>query len=179
MTDTCVNCGIPLSQDDQFCSSCGTKRSIASLARQVYEPYSKGVTPMYAIEQTKSYIKMLGLVELAFGIVTLVIIAITAIMLSFLLSPEFLQSVGAEMPTDMHLNLNWLIGLVGVILLLIGISAVIDIIGGALLLKQKKAGKVITYISAILSIMNVPIGTAYAIGAFWILSRPETDQILR
>ena len=175
MTDTCSNCGTPLSQDDQFCSSCGTKRGIA---RQVYEPYSEGVPPMYAIEQTKSYIKMLGLVELAFGIVTLFIIAITGIMLSLLLSPEFLQSVGAEMPTNMHLNLNWLSGIVGVILILVGISAVIDIIGGTLLLKQKKAGKIITYISAVFSIMNVPIGTAYAIGAFWILSRPETDQIL-
>ena len=65
------------------------------------------------------------------------------------------------------------------ILILVGISGIIDIIGGTLLLQQKKSGKIITYISAIFRFMNVPIGTIYAIGAFWILSKPETDQILQ
>ena len=119
------------------------------------------------------------MVELAFGVVTLFGIAIAALVLSLFLSPEFLQSVGAEMPTNMHLNLNFLYAIIMGILILVGISAIIDIIGGTLLLRQKKAGKIFTYISAVLSIMNVPIGTAYAIGAFWVLTKPETDQILR
>lgn len=176
MTNTCGNCGTQLSQDDLFCSSCGAKRG---LAKQAHEPYSKGEYPKYYIEQTRSYIKLLGMVELAFGVVTLFGIAIAALVLSLFLSPEFFQSVGAEMPTNMHLNLDLLFAIVMGILILVGISAIIDIIGGTLLLRQKKAGKIFTYISAVLSIMNVPIGTAYAIGAFWVLTKPETDQILR
>jgi hypothetical protein len=173
MTKTCVNCGTGLNQDDQFCSSCGVKQG---KAQEAYTPYSK-VPPMYAIEETKGYIKLLGLVELAFGIVTLFGIAIATLVMSFFLSPEFFQNVGAEMPTS--INFGFITTLIWGLLLLVGISGIIDIIGGILLLQQKKSGKIFTYISAVFSLVNVPIGTLYAIGAFWILSKPETDQILR
>jgi hypothetical protein len=173
MKKTCVNCGTTLNQDDQFCSSCGVKQS---KAQEAYTPYSK-VPPMYAIEQTKSYIKLLGMVELAFGFVTLFGIAIAALVMSFFLSPEFFQSVGAEIPT--YINFNFIFILIWGLLIFVGISGIIDIIGGTLLLQQKKSGKIFTYISAVFSLLNVPIGTVYAIGAFWILSKPETDQILR
>ena len=173
MTKTCVNCGTGLNQDDQFCSSCGVKQG---KAQEAYSPYSK-VPPMYALEQTRSYIKLLGMIELAFGLVTLFGIAIAALVMSFFLSPEFFQSVGAEIPTS--INFNFIFILIWALLLLVGISGIIDIICGTLLLQQKKSGKIFTYISALFSLLNVPIGTAYAIGAFWILSKPETDEILR
>jgi hypothetical protein len=173
MTKTCVNCGTDLDQDAQFCSSCGVKKV---KAQEAYQPYSK-VPPMYAIEETKNYIKMLGLVELAFGIVTVFGIAIAALVLNFFLSPEFLQGVGTEIPS--YINFTFITSLIWVLLLFVGISGIIDIIGGTLLLQQKKSGKIFTYISAVLSLVNVPVGTLYAIGAFWILSKPETDQILK
>ena len=175
MTKTCVNCGTGLNQDDQFCSSCGVKQG---KAQEAYTPYSK-VPPMYALEQTRSYIKLLGMVELAFGIVTLIGIAIAALVLSFILSPEFFQYIGKEIPTNFPISLNLLFAIIRGILFLVAVSAVIDIVGGTLLLQEKKSGKIFTYISAVFSFMNVPIGTAYAIGAFWILSKPETDQILK
>ena len=102
---------------------------------------------------------------------------IATLVMSLFLSPEFFQSVGAEIPT--YINLNFIFILIWGLLILVGISGIIDIIGGTLLLQQKKSGKIFTYISAVFSLLNVPIGTAYAIGAFWILSKPETDQILR
>ncbi len=176
MTKTCGNCGTVTHQDDQYCSSCGAKYGIA---KQVYQSYSKADSPLYVIEQTKSYIRLLGMIELAFGIVTLFGITIGAMVLSLFLSPEFFQSVGAEIPSNISINLNSLFAIIWIILILIGISSIIDIIGGTLLLQQKKSGKIFTYISAVFSLLNVPIGTAYAIGAFWILSKPETDEILR
>jgi len=179
MTITCVNCGTVLNQGDQFCSSCGTKQGIAKQAYNPYQPYSRTEPPIYVIEQTRSYIKLLGMVELAFGIVTLIGIAIAALVLSFILSPEFFQYIGKEIPTNFPISLNLLFAIIRGILFLVAVSAVIDIVGGTLLLQEKKSGKIFTYISAVFSFMNVPIGTAYAIGAFWILSKPETDQILK
>ena len=175
MSVSCVNCGTPLNQDDQFCSSCGARQGVA---KQVYKPYSQAEPPMYVIEQTRSYIKLLGMVELAFGIVTLFAIALAALLMSIFLSPEFLQIIEAEIHSSIPFNLDTLIAIIWVLLLLVGISGIIDIIGGALLLQEKKSGKIFTYISAVCSMLNVPIGTAYAVGAFWILSKPETDQIL-
>jgi hypothetical protein len=118
------------------------------------------------------------MVELAFGIVTVFGIALAALVMRIILSPEFIQIIEAEIHTSIPFNLDVLINIIWALLLLVGITGIIDIIGGILLLQEKKTGKIFTYISAVCSMLNVPIGTAYAIGAFWILSKPETDQIL-
>ena len=175
MKKTCVNCGTPLNEDDQYCSFCGARQGIG---KQAYKLYPQAEPPMYVIEQTRSYIRVLGLVELAFGIVTVFGIALAAVVMSIILSPEFIQIIEAEIDSSIPINLNTLFAIVWAILLLVGITGIIDIIGGVLLLQEKKSGKIFTYISAICSMLNVPIGTAYAVGAFWILSKPETDQIL-
>lgn len=171
----CQQCGTVIKPDDKFCSSCGAK---VDVIEQRYQPYAPQ-PPGYAVEQTKQYIKILGLVELSFGIISLFIILIVGLILGIVLSPEFLHSVGTEIPTDMSINLTSILTIVWVLLAIVGISSVIDIIGGVLLLQQKKSGKIFTYISAILSLLNVPIGTFYAIGAFWVLTKPETDEILK
>jgi len=65
--------------------------------------------------------------------------------MSIILSPEFIQIIEAEIHTSIPFNLNMLITIIWALLLLIGITGIIDIIGGALLLQEKKSGKIWVY----------------------------------
>ncbi len=170
----CTNCGTEINTNDKFCPSCGGPQGVD---KPIYQPYSTS-QPMYALEQTRQHIKILGMVELAFGIITIVIVCIAIPILSIVLSPEFLQSAGEEISPDRESVLSMVRFILGVIFVFIGFSGIIDIIGGTLLLRKKKSGKIFTYISAVFSLLNIPIGTIYAVGAFWVLTKPETDHIL-
>lgn len=61
---------------------------------------------------------------------------------------------------------------------IIGTLAVLALLGGTRLLKMRRSGKVLTYVVAALSLLNLPIGTAYGIYAFVILSNAKTDALL-
>jgi hypothetical protein len=172
----CTKCGVEVNQTDQYCSSCGEQLGAKKV---VYQPYSASPDPTYALEQVRQHIKILGLVELSFGIITLFGIAIAAIVMTIVLSPEFYHLIETQASAEIPFDLSLLFNIIWVILLLVGISGIIDIIGGILLINQKRSGRIITYISAVLSFLNFPIGTIYAIGAFWVLTKPETDQILK
>lgn len=172
----CTNCGAETNPDDRFCSSCGNPQRGS---KPVYQSYSTHPHAIYALEETKQHIKLLGMVELSFGILTIFIVSIAYLALSTFITPGFLHTVGAEIPSDVPFRIELLFSFIKGLLVLIGLSAVIDIIGGILLLQQKKSGKIFTYISAVFSFLNFPIGTIYAVGAFWVLSKPETDQILK
>jgi hypothetical protein len=58
------------------------------------------------------------------------------------------------------------------------LAAVLAFIGGIGLLKRKSWSWSLVYILACMSLLNVPLGTAIAIYALWVLTRPATAQSL-
>jgi hypothetical protein len=64
---------------------------------------------------------------------------------------------------------------IGSILLTIGVA---KLICGWGLLVRKKWSRVFAIILAILSLINIPFGTALGIYALWILFKPEAEQLL-
>jgi len=67
--------------------------------------------------------------------------------------------------------LGWIAGFGATLFLMILAFPVLEIIGGALLLKGSPAGKVITLIFSVLGLINIPIGTAIGIYSLWALLR--------
>jgi hypothetical protein len=56
--------------------------------------------------------------------------------------------------------------------------AVLAILGGMRLLKHRRSGRTLSYVAAALSLLSFPLGTAFGVYAFIILTRPETDLLL-
>jgi hypothetical protein len=72
--------------------------------------------------------------------------------------------------------------IVSIVVTVIAIIALVrgipDIICGAGLLAQRKWSRVFGIIMAVISIFEVPIGTALGIYGLWVLFKPETQQLL-
>ncbi len=65
--------------------------------------------------------------------------------------------------------------LVGSVIALLGVPGLIAGIG---LLKRRAWAKVWTLVVAVLSLVNVPIGTVFGIYAIWVMTRPQIDTVL-
>ncbi len=66
----------------------------------------------------------------------------------------------------------------GVFAVVVAILALPQLLAGIGLHKRKNWGRILTFIVAALSILNLPIGTAYGIYAFWALTRPGIEDVL-
>lgn len=64
------------------------------------------------------------------------------------------------------------------IVALLAALAIVALIGGFRLLHHRRSGRTLTYVSAALSLVSFPLGTAFGVYAFIILTRPETDRLL-
>jgi hypothetical protein len=120
------------------------------------------------------HVKVIAILELVWGILA----AIGAVFAVFVFSAgsALFRSVG-EQPgagwlADVSAALGFLITAVLVAL------AVVAILGATRLLALKRSGRTLTYVSAALSLLSFPIGTAFGIYAFVILTRPDTDRLL-
>ena len=56
--------------------------------------------------------------------------------------------------------------------------ALTGIIGGVGLLKRKAWARVVAMIFAVVSLLNIPIGTAFGVYAIWVLRTDETTSLL-
>lgn len=65
-----------------------------------------------------------------------------------------------------------------VLAVLLGAAAVLALLGGTRLLHHRRSGRTLTYVCAAGSALSFPVGTAFAIYAFLILTKPETDHVL-
>lgn len=65
--------------------------------------------------------------------------------------------------------------LVGSVIALLGVPGLIAGIG---LLKRRAWAKVWTLVVAVLSLINIPIGTVFGIYAIWVMTRPQIDTVL-
>lgn len=65
---------------------------------------------------------------------------------------------------------------VGLVIVLLAVPGIVSAIG---LLKREPWAKVWTLVVAALSLLNVPVGTAFGIYALWVMTRPETDAALQ
>jgi hypothetical protein len=69
--------------------------------------------------------------------------------------------------------LGWIAGFGVALLLLLMAFPVLEIVGGVLLLGGSAAGRIITIVFSILSLINIPIGTAIGAYSLWALLREQ------
>lgn len=72
-----------------------------------------------------------------------------------------------------------LIGTAGLFMgLFIAALGVPGTVAGIGLLQRRSWAKVWTIIVAVLNLLNIPFGTIFGIYALWVVTRPETDDVL-
>jgi hypothetical protein len=67
--------------------------------------------------------------------------------------------------------LAWIAGFGVTLLLFVLVFPVLEIVGGAMLLKGSTAGRVITIVFSILELINIPFGTIIGLYSLWALLR--------
>jgi hypothetical protein len=118
-----------------------------------------------------THLKVIAVLEIVWGV--LAAVGALFILMAFSIGAGVTGSVGAPG------FVPGLIATFGVFLVvLVGGLAALALVGGTRLLKLRRSGKVPTYITAALSLLSFPIGTAFAVYAFIILTRPDTDRLL-
>jgi hypothetical protein len=71
-----------------------------------------------------------------------------------------------------------IVGIIGVcIFLVMLLIALPGLIGGYFLMQYKPWARILIIVLSALDLLNVPIGTALGIYGFWVLLKPETEQL--
>lgn len=159
----CPKCGEKAKFDDIFCQTCGT--ALMSPER----PKTK---------QLMSYIQIIGIVEIVLGIFGLIgaaFIGFFAYILPRIIELEEVQSELSEPIRSEIFNFVWMLLLLIAVLLVI--YAIASIWFGIRLLQYKNSGRIGTMIIGALSIINIPLGTAFGLAALYILTKPEVEAL--
>lgn len=145
----CDHCGAKLPSGASFCTSCG--KSLVALM-----PPKRGIA---------GHIRLLGILWVAYG-------ALHAL-------PGFLIVTIGEavlLPADVPAFVHAIVGVIGGIFLVMGSASVI--VGVGLLMRQAWA-RVASIVVAILSLPNMPLGTALGIYNLWALLPADHEQEYR
>lgn len=122
-----------------------------------------------------THVKVVAILEIVWG--ALMAIGAVFALFVFTTGAALFQTASEEAE-----EAEWLagasLGLGLIIALVLGTLAAIALVGGVKLLNHKRLGKTLTFVSAALSLLNFPVGTAYGIYAIVILTRPETERLL-
>ena len=128
-------------------------------------------TPPPARNPMEGHLKAIAVLNLVFGGFTA--LGALAILIAFLVGSAVAGGT-AKVPW-----LSALLAGLGILLVvLVAIVAALFFAAGGLLLKRRPAGKVLAFITAILMLPGIPLGTAFGVYSLVILTRPETAALL-
>ena len=177
----CKTCGVYLDSDSgNFCPSCGSslnsktevKQSSSGMYQNPNLHYTYDSSPEYRISQLKSYVKILGIVQVIIGLFTLF-----GSLVLFLVRNVAMRNTGTlnqQEAQGFYMGMGLLLG-IGAIMAIFAIFAIISGIG---LLYHKKWSKISTMIIAALVIVSFPIGTIFGATSFYYLTKPEIKDVL-
>jgi hypothetical protein len=136
------------------------------------------VTRPSRLESYKGYIQILGVVEIVFGVLALLIgflILALAPLMYYIVRSGILEDVESQ---AMLLKVAPFISVIlGGVALLILAYAVVSIISGKRLMKYENSGRIGTMVIGALNLFNIPFGTIFGIAALYVLSQPEVEQL--
>ncbi|MHA2365290.1 MAG: zinc-ribbon domain-containing protein [Candidatus Hodarchaeales archaeon] len=178
----CPNCGDYVKPDELFCQSCGTALSKSTTASTQqghsttsYHPSSPTSVTQKSIEEAKSYIQIIGTIEIVFGILAIFIGLLMGLIAFFV--PALILTDSSTGTEDQEIVAAFLFILLFVFAILFLIHGIIQIYFGNALMKYKKSGRTVTMINGAIHLVNMPIGTAFGVFALFVLTKPEVEQL--
>ncbi|HZY62866.1 MAG TPA: zinc ribbon domain-containing protein [Edaphobacter sp.] len=171
----CQSCGTPIAIGSRFCPKCG-----AQVAAPVPPP--QPMYPMYPPRPPRVLrnLQILGILWCIFGAYRIVagLIAITVLRMS---SWSHYHYGFWGWHSNVFFWPPWMDGLLPLVFLISGATAVLAFIAGFGLLSRRSWARVLAIVLAILALLKFPLGTALGIYTLWVLapaqSRAEYDSI--
>ena len=117
------------------------------------------------------HLDLLGLLSIVMGAFT-----VAASLAGFAFA-TFATSLFAPM-SEVPMLGGVLVTMFGLMFLAGVVTGVLGIVGGADLRARRGRGRVLVMIFAVLSLISVPVGTAYGVYALWVLTRPGVEGAL-
>jgi len=148
----CDGCGTALQPGQSFCSGCG-KQIMAGMQTHVRE------------DRVRQHIRLLGILWLAMSAMNAVGGVAVIIVAHTLFGPR-----GISGPP---LFLQPLLTFVGILILA---KAAIGFFSGWGLLRRQPWARMLTIVLAILSLFNIPFGTALGVYSLWVLLPAESER---
>ena len=115
----------------------------------------------------KKHVSLLGAFFLGLGILGIMCCILIAVLFDFV--EELARAEGIGVLAE---------SVIAVTLLIVGVQSILSIVAGFGLLNEQSWARVIGLIAAFLNILCIPLGTALAIYAIWVLWQDETIEIL-
>jgi hypothetical protein len=175
-TNVCYNCGKSIEPDNNFCYKCGAKLKTnnQNTNNSSNTNVQQNINYSNPDQSIRSYISIIAVIEIIFGVFAL--IGAFFISLAIGIVPMMVsEDIDQEVPPEF---IPFIVVILGFVTLLLFAYALLCIISGSRLLKYKKSGKIGTMVVGALALLSFPLGTLYGIFALYVLSKPETDQIL-
>ncbi|MHA2370987.1 MAG: hypothetical protein ACXADX_19400 [Candidatus Hodarchaeales archaeon] len=178
----CPNCGTVFFPGDEFCSSCGDRIPKTPSPPAPAPRYEPAIVSAAQIAEYRSYIQIIGIVEIVGGVLALIgglFLGLFAIFIPDIMSstPESPTTTGPESTTMDFPAEEFVMIMFFMLAVLLFIYAGASIAFGKQLLEYRKSGRTGTMIIGAISLINIPLGTIFGIAALYILSKPEVEEL--
>ena len=151
----CDNCGYQLPEGQRFCAGCGKPAGIAQVRA------SDG--------RVTRHVQLVAILWLAAGFLNM--LAAAAV---FILGNTFFLGLGrvdGGFPIGSFLQ-----GMMNVVGALVGVKAILCLAGGWGLLQRETWARPLVLVLGIISLLNVPLGTALGIYTLWVFIPAQSAQ---
>jgi len=152
----CDNCGYQIPEGQRFCGGCGKQVGIAQVR------VSDG--------RVGRHIQLVAILWLAAGFINF-IGAAALFILGNTLFPAILRTADPNVPIGAFLQ-----GMFTVLGILIGLKALLCLVGGWGLLQRESWARPLVLVLGIVSLINIPFGTALGIYTLWVFIPGQSEQ---
>ena len=119
------------------------------------------------------HVKILGILNIVYGG-----LAVLAGVIVLVVMGGIATLVGAsDQSGDGQVAVPILGGIGGIVFLICLILGLPSLIGGIGVLQYKSWGRILVIVLSAIHLFNIPLGTALGIYGFWVLLKPETEQM--
>jgi len=174
MITVCSKCGSSFKEEVQFCDKCGSNIEKEKIIKEQTHN-NQQLSTSQLNNKLQGQLQIIAVIEIAFGGFGMFLGLLMAIMAPFM--PEIANTNPTETYSAQMLDFfTVLVGTLAGIILIVSASAVFV---GYKLYRLENVGRFGTLIFASLSLIMIPFGTVYGVICFYLLSKPETIELLR
>lgn len=155
----CPNCKESVLSNDFFCQSCGTALTMPERPRT---------------RELKGTIRVLGIVEMVFGIFELFLCLLFSILIRFV--PNIIRETETS-EYSVEAIAQLVEGIFLVVIVILFVIGSLSIISSINLLQYKSSGRIGTMVVGAISLVSFPIGTLFGVAALYYLTRPEAEYL--
>ncbi len=152
----CDNCGYQIPAGQRFCGGCGKQVGIAQVRP------SDG--------RVSRHVQLVSILWLAAGFLNF-IGAAALFIVGNTLFPAVLRSADPNVPIGAFLQ-----GMLTVLGILVGLKALLSLAAGWGLLQREAWARPLVLVLGIVSLINIPLGTALGIYTLWVFMPAQSEQ---